>query len=207
VDSEAPHWPALLSRNRTLVRFAGYGAQGEFIMARIPYATPGECDALMREVRLPVDAVPTNSLRMLAHAPAIGGAVLRLIHTILANADLDLGLRELAILRVTQRDQTRYAWTQHAAIAKAIGVGESQIAALERGRIPAELFSSRERALLVFVDEALDLPRVTDETFARAQEEFTARELVELLLTIGYFRMIGRLLTTLDLEVERASWH
>ena len=63
----------------------------------------------MREVRLPVDAVPTNSLRMLAHVPAIGG-VLRLIHAILANADLDLGLRELAILRVTQRDQARYDW-------------------------------------------------------------------------------------------------
>ena len=47
----------------------------------------------MREVRLPVDAVPTNSLRMLAHVPAIGGAVLRLIHAIPANADLDLGLR------------------------------------------------------------------------------------------------------------------
>ena len=60
-------------------------------MARIPYATPGQCEELMREVRLPVDAVPTNSLRMLAHVPAIGGAVLRLIHAILANADLDLG--------------------------------------------------------------------------------------------------------------------
>jgi hypothetical protein len=65
-----------------------------------------------------VDAVPTNSLRMLAHVPAIGGAVLRLIHAILANADPDLGLRELAILRVTQRDQARYAWTQHAAVTK-----------------------------------------------------------------------------------------
>jgi hypothetical protein len=47
---------------------------------------------------------------MLAHVPAIGGAVLRLIHAIPANADLDLGLRELAILRVTQRDQARYDW-------------------------------------------------------------------------------------------------
>ena len=112
----------------------------------------------MREVRLPVDAVPTNSLRMLAHVPAIGGAVLRLIHAIPANADLDLGLRELAILRVTQRDQARYAWTQHAAIAKAIDISEGQIDALEHGQIPAKLFSSRERALLAFVDEALDLP-------------------------------------------------
>ena len=105
-----------------------------------------------------MDAVPTNSLRMLAHVPAIGGAVLRLIHAIPANADLDLGLRELAILRVTQRDQARYAWTQHAAIAKAIDISEGQIDALEHGQIPAKLFSSRERALLAFVDEALDLP-------------------------------------------------
>jgi hypothetical protein len=58
-------------------------------MARIPYATPGQCEELMHEVRLPVDAVPTNSLRMLAHAPGIGGAVLRLIHAILADAGRD----------------------------------------------------------------------------------------------------------------------
>jgi alkylhydroperoxidase family enzyme len=147
-------------------------------MARIPYATPEQWEELMREVRLPVDAVPTNSVRMLAHAPAIGDAVLRLVHSILANADLDLSLRELAILRITQRDLARYAWTQHAAFAKAIGIGESQIEALEHGQIPAELFSRRQRALLAFVDEALDLPRVTNETFAKAQAEFTGRELV-----------------------------
>ena len=120
-----------------------------------------------------MDAVPTNSLRMLAHVPAIGGAVLRLIHAILANADPDLGLRELAIFARNPAGSGAIRLDPARGRYKAIDISEGQIDALEHGQIPAKLFSSRERALLAFVDEALDLPRVTNETFARAQAEFT----------------------------------
>lgn len=175
-------------------------------MARIPYATTVQYEQLLREIRFPEDTVPTNALRMLAHAPAIGSSVLWLIHTILGEADLDFGLRELAILRVSQRCEARYAWTQHVAIARAIGVGDEQIVALEREELPSEIFSRRERIVLAFTDEVIDNTRVSDPTFAQARDEFSARELVELLLTIGSFRMISSLLTTLDIELE-ASRH
>ncbi len=171
-------------------------------MARIPYATTTQYEELMRDIRLPENAAPTNALRMLAHAPAIGGSALRLIYSILAGADLDFCLRELTILRVTQRCQARYAWVQHAAIARAIGVSDEQIAALEQGNAPTRLFTRRERILLAFTDEVLDATRVSDHTFSQAREEFSPREVVELLLTIGYFRMIGGLLTTLDIELD-----
>jgi alkylhydroperoxidase family enzyme len=139
---------------------------------------------------------------MLAHNPQVGGAVLRLIHAILAKADLDFGIRELAILRIAQRCQAQYVWTQHAAIARSIGISETQIHALQRGEATEGLFSVRERTLISFIDRALDYARVPDETFAMAQKEFTSRELMELLLTIGYFRMICSLLTTLDIELD-----
>jgi len=171
-------------------------------MARIPYATTAQYEELMRDIRFPENATPMNAFRMLAHTPAIGGSALRLIHTILAEADLDFGLRALVILRVTQRCQARYAWVQYVAIAKAIGVGDSQIEALEQGNAPSGVFDRRERIVLAFTDEVLDSTRVSAHTFAQAREEFSARELVELLLTIGYFRMIGGLLTTLDIEFD-----
>lgn len=65
-----------------------------------------------------------------------------------------------------------------------------QIAALERGEFPSEIFTLRERILLAFTDEVIHNTRVSDPTFAQAREEFSPRELVELLITIGYFRMI-----------------
>jgi 4-carboxymuconolactone decarboxylase len=172
-------------------------------VARIPYATPAQCEELMREIPLPEEATRANAFRMLAHAPAIGGSVLRLIFTILAEADLDFFLHELVILRVTQHCQAHYAWTQHVAIAQAIGVTDTQIAALERGDAPADLFTRRERKVLAFTSEVLVKTRVSDHTFALVREELSSREMVELLLTIGYLRMIGGLLATLDVDLDR----
>jgi 4-carboxymuconolactone decarboxylase len=172
-------------------------------MARIPYATPAQYEELMRGIRLPEDTARTNAFRMLAHAPAIGGSVLRLIFTVLAEADLDFYLHELVILRVTQRCQAHYAWAQHAAIARGIGITDEHIAALERGDAPAALFTRRERVVVAFADEVLDATRVSDHTFALVREELSSREIVELLVTIGYFRMIGGLLATLDVDLDR----
>lgn len=172
-------------------------------MARIPYASPEHYEELMRNVRLPDNAARTNAFDMLAHAPAIGESVLELIHSILAEADLDFFLHELVILRVSQRCEVRHAWIQHIAIAQAIGLTEAQVEALEQGEAPAELFSARERAVLAFTDEVLDQSRVSDHTFERVRQEFSTREVVELLVTIGYFRMIAALLTTLDVELDR----
>jgi alkylhydroperoxidase family enzyme len=171
-------------------------------MARIPYANSDQCEELIRAIRLPEDTAPNNAVRILAHAPAIGGSVLRLIHTILAKADLDFCLRELAILRVAWRCEAQYAWVQHVAIARSIGVSDEQISALEGSDVMNGPFSWREQIRLAFTDEVLDGPAVSDFTFARAREEFSIRELVELLLTIGYFRMIGPLLTTLEVDPE-----
>jgi hypothetical protein len=53
-----------------------------------------------------------------------------------------------------------------------------------------------------FADEVVDHCRATDDTFAAVRELFSAREIVELLLLIGYFRMIYALMTTPEVEVE-----
>ena len=171
-------------------------------MARIPYASPAQYEELMRNIRLPEDTAQTNACRMLAHAPAIGGSVLKLIHSILTAADLDFFLHELVILRVSHHCEAWYAWAQHVSIAQAIGLSDAQIEALARGEAPKELFSPRERAVLAFTDEVLTSPRVSAETFTQVERQFSSREITELLITIGYFRMIGSLLTTLNVELD-----
>jgi 4-carboxymuconolactone decarboxylase len=171
-------------------------------MARIPYASPEQCDELMRNIRLPEDMARANAFGMLAHAPAIGSSVLKLNHSILTAADLDFFVHELVILRVSQRTQAWYAWTQHITIARAIGLSDAQTAALARGDAPEELFSPRERVALAFTDELLDRPRVSEDTFSQVRDWFSTREVVELLITIGYYRMIGALLTSLDVGLD-----
>jgi alkylhydroperoxidase family enzyme len=111
-------------------------------------------------------------------------------------------LKDLVILRVSQRCKGEYAWVQHAAIAKTVGVSDAQIAALERGEISLDLFNVRERVTFAFADEVVDRAFATEDTFAAMHRMFSPRELLELLLLIGYFRMICGVMTTMGVEVE-----
>ena len=171
-------------------------------MTRLPYATPAQFEELMGQSGFPENTQQSNAFSMLAHAPAVGAQVLRLVLALLTKTDIDPRLRELVILRVAQRCDGPYVWVQHVAVAGSVGVSDAQIAALEGGEAPADLFADRERKAFAFADEVLDTARSTDDAFATVRELFSPREVVELLLLIGYFRMICGLMTTLEVEVE-----
>ena len=171
-------------------------------MARLLYATAEQLEDTLRRSPFRDDTHPGNVFRMLSHTPPVGAAALRFIYAVLIDAELDPRLRETVILRAAQRSDAPYAFAQHAAIAASVGVRDAQISALENGHATNDLFDQRERTALTFADEAIDASHVSDETFARVHEHFPARQIVELLLTAGCFRMMSRLVTILELEQE-----
>ena len=170
-------------------------------MARLPYATQTQFAELLHRSGLPENRPAANAFRMLAHSPDIGASTLRFFLALLTETIVDPQLRELVILRAAQRCEGGYAWVQHVAIARKVGVNDAQDRALERGETPRVLFK-RERTALAFTDEVLDTCYVADATFAAVREMFSPAEVVELLLLIGYLRMICGLMTTLEVEVE-----
>lgn len=171
-------------------------------MASLPYATTSKLHEMLRDSPFPEDIHPGNVFRMLAQAPPTGAAALGLIYSVLTQTELDPALREMTILRVAQRSHAAYAFAQHAPIARSAGVNQAQISSLQDGGAPAGLFGDRERAVLAFAAEALDAARVSGQTFAHLREHLPPRQVVELLLTIGCFRMMSRLVTILELETE-----
>ena len=76
-------------------------------MARLCYATELQLAELIRRSGLPDNTPPANAFRMFAHAPALRAATLKLVFALLNETALDPVLRELVILRVTQRIQRR----------------------------------------------------------------------------------------------------
>jgi 4-carboxymuconolactone decarboxylase len=173
-------------------------------MPRLPYADADQLGEMLRQSPFSEDTPPGNVFRMLAQAPPVGAAALGLIYAVLSEADLDPRVREMVILRVAEPSAAPYAFAQHAAIAASVGVAAAQVAELERGHAPSELFDEPERAALAFADLVLDEPRVSAETFARLGQYLTSRQMVELLLTAGCFRMMSRLVTVFELELEPA---
>jgi len=170
-------------------------------MARLPYVDPATAPAPVRELleQLPVKL---NVFRMMAHAETGVRPLVSLGTAILARQQLSPKLRELTILRVATLSPARYEWVQHVPIARATGATEAQVAALERDDVTADCFDDLERTVLRFTTEVVRDVRASDGAFDAVARRLSAREVVELILTIGYYMMIARLLesTAVDLD-------
>ena len=170
-------------------------------MARLPYVDPSTAPESVRETmaRLPVHL---NVFRMMANAETCFRPLLQLGTAILGRLALAPTLRELLILLVGKRSPAPYEWTQHVPIARAVGVSEAQMAAIERGDLEADCFDARERAALRAGAELLVAPKLFDATFAELEKHFPPREIVELLVTVGYYMMVARLLESTAVDID-----
>jgi 4-carboxymuconolactone decarboxylase len=132
--------------------------------------------------------------------PAYVAEVMHALPDKLDQLELDPKLRELAILRVTHRSHAHDACVQRVALARRVGVTDEQITAIQHPS--AGPFSMKEQLGLAFADEVMDAPRVSGALFDQMRSVFSPREIVELLLVVGWYWTIGRLIATLDLEPE-----
>jgi len=170
-------------------------------MARLPYVDPATAPEAVRQV---LDALPVklNVFRMMAHSETGFRPLVSLGSAILGRQQLSPKLRELTILRVARLSPARYEWVQHVPIARATGATEAQVAALERDEIDADCFDALERSVLRFTTEVLRDVRASDATFADLAGRLSAREVVELIMTVGYYMMIARLLESTAVDID-----
>jgi alkylhydroperoxidase family enzyme len=170
-------------------------------MARIQPIDPADASPEVREAldHLP----PLNIFRTLAHAQSAFRPFLRFGGAVLGQMELDPAIRELAILQVSKEAEAEYEWIQHVAIAKAVGVTGEQVEALERGDL--EGFDGPARAAIELAGAVVRGPRVEDELFGRVREHFADRQIVELLLAIGDYLMLARVMTVLDIDLDEAA--
>ena len=170
-------------------------------MTRLPYADPEQLPDKAREA---LDAMPPLGVfRMLANAETAFRPWARWGGVLLSELALDPLLRELAILRVSRlTPHAEYEWVQHVPIAQGVGATDDQLAALERDEVEADCFSDAQRTVLRFTTEFLIDARVSDPTFEAAKALLSARELVELMMVIGQYSMLARVMATTELDLD-----
>jgi 4-carboxymuconolactone decarboxylase len=170
-------------------------------MARLPYVDPATAPDRVREAL--EAAPPLNVFRMMAHAETAFRPWLRFGNALLQRAQLDARQRELAILRVSKLTPgAEYEWVQHVPIALAVGCTEDQVAALEAGEDDADCFSDAERLVLRFTNEVVRDATPTDAVWNAAVAQWSPREIIELLLTIGQYAMLGRVMATTRIDID-----
>ena len=169
-------------------------------MARLPYVDPEQAPPQVREA---LEALPPlNIFRALAHAETCLRPALRLGGALLGAQELDAKLRELAILRVARLTGAEYEWVQHAAIGRAVGVSDEQLTALADGDAQAPCFDERERLVLQAATEVVESHGLSEATFTRAREQFSPREIVELIVAAGYYQLLAGLMNSIDIDLD-----
>jgi 4-carboxymuconolactone decarboxylase len=174
-------------------------------MARIPYFDLAQAQPELAE--LVAQRRPLNIYRMLAHGGNVAVGFLRLGGAILRESEIDPHLRELVILRAGGWCDATYEMHQHKRLARSIGVPEEKIAAVVAVRqdLPPGLFDERETVLIRFVDELVNDVKASDETFKRMCELFPYKQVVEAVLTTGFYMMVSRFLETFEVDIEEAQ--
>jgi alkylhydroperoxidase family enzyme len=170
-------------------------------MGRLPLVDP---EGTSGDLRATFDRMPVklNLFRTLAHAESCAVPVLRLGDAILHRQTLGDRCRELLILQVAGMQGGAYEWRQHVPIAEGVGVSRSQIEAIEARNFDPEIFSAEELALLAFGENVIEDVRVDAEIFRGVEQHFSSREIVEAILTIGFYMMMARLTEATETDLD-----
>ncbi|MPZ25618.1 MAG: carboxymuconolactone decarboxylase family protein [Micromonosporaceae bacterium] len=125
-------------------------------------------------------------------------------HVQLVHGDLDERSRELVILRTAWRCRAQYVWDRHVVRAKAAGITDAEVTGILGGTGEAG-WTPFDAALLKLVDELHDSGVVGDATWPRLAGLLDERQLVELVLLIGYYHMIAYFANATGVPLDQAG--
>lgn len=175
-------------------RLAPYdGPRSEGVQATLDATSPmGEGD--------PINIFTTlaHHGRALRHTVALGGAFL-------FAGNVPDRLREIVIIRVARNTRSVYEYGQHVVIGQRVGLTLDECRALiapdDAGAI-GDTFTDDERHVIAMTDELCADDCVTDATWAALASTWDERQLVELVVLTGYYRMIAGFLNSAGVELD-----
>jgi alkylhydroperoxidase family enzyme len=170
-------------------------------MALLPFVDESQASDKTREI-LGNTPRKLNVARMIANASdAVFQNFSRLGNSLMTRGKLNAKLREVAILRNARVCNSLYEYTQHVPIAKSIGVSDQELAAIDNWE-SATCFTDLERLVLRFTDEIARNVKGQRATLAALQKHLAPGEIVELIMAIGFWGMVARVLETTEVELE-----
>lgn len=171
-------------------------------MSRIPRAKREELSPEHQKIWDHINAARSGGggpYSMLLHSPAMAqhfAATEDYFRTESLLPDAD---REVIILTAAREVDARYAWSRHEVRAHKVGVGSEVIEAL-RAKAPADKFAGKERLLVEFTRGLLRDHTVSDDLFARMEQEFGRAKFIEAVGLLGHYITIGTVIRLFDVQ-------
>ena len=124
---------------------------------------------------------------------------------ILGHGRVDPREREIVIHRTCARAGAEYEWGVHVlAFGKPLGLSDQQIAATVNGWAEDPAWSEHDAQLIRLADELHDSCSVSDALWASLTERFSSEQLLELVITAGWYRLLSYVINAAG--VEREPW-
>jgi alkylhydroperoxidase family enzyme len=169
-------------------------------MALLPYVDETKAPEKTREI-LNRGKVKLNVARMIANSDGAFYPFSMLGNSLMTRGKLNPKLREIAILRTAKVSKSVYEWTQHVPIAKSVGVTDAQVGAMDNPE-GASCFDGVENLVIKFTDEVARNVKGSPATLAQLKKHMGAAEIVELVMSIGFWGMVARVLETTEVDLE-----
>ena len=173
--------------------------------ARIPPVDPPydpDTDQMLRKWMPPgADVEPLTLFRVLAQHPGLMSRMRPLGAGILGSATVAPRERELMILRTTALNGAFYEWGVHAtAFGPSVGIAPEDAEAIAVG--DTDGFGEADRLVLRLAEELHAESRVSDEVWQRLATTHTLPQLIELITTAGWYRLLSYVINAAQLEPE-----
>lgn len=176
-------------------------------MSRIPpVARPDDQQSsLLARTLAGPDGLPLNLFTTLVRWPELMRRVSALGGYFLKHSALTETQRELAILRTAALLGSEYELAQHRWIAAGLGIEEHTVrAASEPGGSSLGL-GPPELALMRLVGDLVEVEQVTDPVWDAAVAALGEDATVEVVLLVGFYRMLSGFISAVGVEVEVAT--
>ncbi|HTP21741.1 MAG TPA: carboxymuconolactone decarboxylase family protein [Solirubrobacteraceae bacterium] len=111
--------------------------------------------------------------------------------------------RELMIDRTCARCGAEYEWGVHARFfGPGVGFSDDQLAATVTGAPDEPVWSERDSTVIRLADELHDTAEVSDETYGELERHFTAEQILELVVTAGWYHTISFVIAAARVPLE-----
>ena len=146
---------------------------------------------------------PLKLFRTLAVHDGLASRMRPLGAGILGHPRLEPRERELLILRTCARAGAEYEWGVHAvAFGESVGLSQDQLNASAAGAADDPAFSEADAQLIAAADALYDTNTIPDELWEKLAARFREDQLLELIVVVGWYRVISYVLTALRIELE-----
>lgn len=163
-----------------------------------------EIDAILKKWMPPgAETEPLRLFRTLAVHDELASRMRPIGAGILGHGRVEPRQREIVIHRTCARAGAEYEWGVHVlAFGKPLGFSDEQIAATVHGSAEDPAWSERDALLIRLADELHDTSTVTDALWADLAAHFGDDQLLELVITAGWYRLLSYVINAAGVEHE-----